>query len=238
MEVTLTSERAREPQLRAASHPRVKICCISSIEEAWLAISYGASALGLVSEMPSGPGVISEDSIREIAAITPPAVASFLLTCKQDAPSIIEQQRRSRVNTIQLCDRLESSCYHELRDALPGVSIVQVIHVSGAQSVDEAVAVAPYVHGILLDSGNQTLNVKELGGTGRTHDWNLSRKIREAVDVPVFLAGGLKPTNIAEAVRRVEPFGVDVCSGVRTDGKLDEAKLSDFFQNIANTSKK
>ena len=219
--------------MRAAAKPRVKICCISSIEEAWMAVSYGASALGLVSDMPSGPGVISEDLIREIAAIIPPSVASVLLTCKQDAPSIIEQQRRARVNTIQICDRLEQRSYHELRDALPGISIVQVIHVGGAQSVDEAVAVAPHVNGILLDSGNQTLSVKELGGTGRTHDWNLSRRIREAVDVPVFLAGGLKPTNIAEAIRQVEPFGVDVCSGVRSQGKLDEAKLSDFFQNIA-----
>jgi phosphoribosylanthranilate isomerase len=219
-------------RMRAASKPRVKICCISSIEEAWTAINYGASALGLVSEMPSGPGVISEDLIREIASVIPPAISSFLLTCKQDAASIIEQQRRSGVNTIQICDRLDPKSYRELRDALPGIAIVQVIHVSGFESVAEAITVAPHVNGILLDSGNQSLAVKELGGTGRTHDWSLSRKIREAVDVPLFLAGGLKPTNIAEAIRQVEPFGVDVCSGVRSDGKLDEAKLAGFFQNL------
>ena len=211
---------------------RVKICCIASREEARLAVLHGASALGLVSEMPSGPGVIPDDLIREIAAAVPPAVSSFLLTCKQDAAAIIEQQREARVNTIQICDRLETGSYLELRDALPGISIVQVVHVTGPESVDEAAAISTHVDAILLDSGNQSLAVKELGGTGRTHDWTLSRRIRESVSVPVFLAGGLKPANVAEAIRQVEPFGVDVCSGVRTDGKLDEAKLAEFFRNI------
>jgi phosphoribosylanthranilate isomerase len=218
--------------MKGASRPRVKICCISSAEEAWTAIEHGASALGLVSEMPSGPGVISDDLIREIARIIPPAVSSFLLTCKQDTAAIIEQQRRAGVNTIQICDRLEMVSYGELRQALPGIALVQVIHVTGPEAVDEAISVAPHVNGILLDSGNQSLAVKELGGTGRTHDWTLSRRIREAVDVPIFLAGGLKADNLAEAIRQVEPFGVDVCSGVRTDGKLDEAKLSEFFRTI------
>ncbi|HKQ51448.1 MAG TPA: phosphoribosylanthranilate isomerase [Pyrinomonadaceae bacterium] len=214
--------------------PRVKICCIGSREEARLAVEYGASALGLVSEMPSGPGVIPDNLIREIADAVPPGVSSFLLTCKQDASSIVEQQRAARVNTIQICDRLAAGCYRELRDALPGISIVQVVHVTGPEAVDEAAAVAPHVDAVLLDSGNQSLAVKELGGTGRTHDWALSRRIRETVAVPIFLAGGLKPSNISEAVRQVSPFGVDVCSGVRTDGKLDEVKLAEFFRNLDN----
>ena len=222
--------------MRATVKPRVKICCISSIEEAWTAINYGASALGLVSDMPSGPGMISESLIREIAAIIPPSVASFLLTCKQDAASIIEQQKQSGVNTIQICDRLESGGYNKLRAALPGISIVQVIHVNGPEAVEEAIGVASHVHGILLDSGNQALSVKELGGTGRTHDWSLSRKIREAVHVPIFLAGGLMPNNISAALKQVEPFGVDVCSGVRSDEKLDEVKLSAFFRDIESSS--
>ncbi|MDT5062895.1 MAG: phosphoribosylanthranilate isomerase [Acidobacteriota bacterium] len=198
-----------------------------------MAIEHGADALGLVSEMPSGPGVISEDLIQLIAARVPPAVSTFLLTCKQDASSIITQQRRAGVNTIQICDRLESGSYEDLRESLPGIALVQVIHVGGMEAVDESIEIAPHVNGILLDSGNQRLPVKELGGTGRTHDWSLSRRIRESVDVPVFLAGGLNPNNIAEAVRQVRPFGVDVCSGVRTNGKLDETKLSNFFDMIA-----
>jgi phosphoribosylanthranilate isomerase len=213
--------------------PRVKICCIGSLEEAWMAIEHGADALGLVSEMPSGPGVIPEDLIQLIAARVPPAVSTFLLTCKQDASSIITQQRRAGAGTIQICDRLASGSYEDLRESLPGIALVQVIHVGGPEAVDEAIEIAPHVNGILLDSGNQRLPVKELGGTGRTHDWSLSRRIRESVAVPVFLAGGLNPNNIAEAVRQVGPFGVDVCSGVRTLGKLDETKLSNFFDMIA-----
>ena len=212
--------------------PRIKICCIASIEEAWMAIDAGANALGLVSAMPSGPGPIPEDLIAEIAAIVPPGVSSFLLTCHQDAASIIDQQRRLRVNTIQICDRLTTGTYHEIHDALPGVKLVQVIHVTGPESVDEAIAVAPHVDAILLDSGNQSLAIKELGGTGRTHDWTLSRKIREAIDVPLFLAGGLNPTNVAAAIREVQPFGIDVCSGLRTEGALDPQKLSGFIRAI------
>ncbi len=197
-----------------------------------MAIEAGASAVGLVSAMPSGPGPIPEDLIAEIAATIPPGVSSFLLTCLQDAASIIEQQRRLRVNTIQICDRLTQGSYQDLRDALPGISLVQVVHVTGPEAVDEAIAVAPHVDAILLDSGNQSLAIKELGGTGRTHDWSLSRKIREAIEVPLFLAGGLNPSNVAAAIREVQPFGIDVCSGLRTEGHLDREKLKEFFTRI------
>lgn len=216
--------------------PRVKICCISSIAEAQIAIRHGASALGLVSAMPSGPGVIAEETITEIAAAVPPGVATFLLTSQRDADSIIAQQRRCRTNTIQLCDSVEPGCYTKLREALPGIALVQVIHVTGPESVDEAVSFAPSVDAILLDSGNQKLAVKELGGTGRKHDWRISRKIVESVSVPVFLAGGLNPDNVAEAIREVRPFGLDICSGLRTNGQLDEEKVRRFFANIAAAS--
>jgi phosphoribosylanthranilate isomerase len=209
--------------------PRVKICCIGSIEEAALAIEAGASALGLVSQMPSGPGVISDELIAEIAATVPPAIGTFLLTSRQRVAEIVEQQHFCRTNTIQLCDRLIDGTHRELRDALPGISLVQVIHVTGPESVDEAERMAPYVDALLLDSGNQKLAVKELGGTGRTHDWTLSRAIRESIDIPLFLAGGLTPENVGQAVDAVGPFGLDICSGVRTDGKLDADKLKRFF---------
>ena len=197
-----------------------------------MAIGHGASALGLVSEMPSGPGVISEQLIASITKSIPPAVSTFLLTSKQDIASIIAQQRRCRTNTIQICDRLETGTYDELREALPGIALVQVIHVCGEDSIEEAVLVAPHVDAILLDSGNQRLAVKELGGTGRAHDWTISRKIRDAVDKPIFLAGGLKPDNVREAIRTVEPFGIDICSGVRTEGMLDSRKLASLFDRV------
>lgn len=198
-----------------------------------MAIDAGASAIGLVSAMPSGPGPIPEELIAKIAAIVPPGVSSFLLTCLQDAASIIDQQRRLGVNTIQICDRLTRGSYQDLREALPGISLVQVVHVTGPEAVDEAIAVAPHVDAILLDSGNQSLAIKELGGTGRTHDWTLSRKIREAIEVPLFLAGGLNPTNVVAAIREVQPFGIDVCSGLRTNGNLDGEKLTAFFDRIS-----
>jgi phosphoribosylanthranilate isomerase len=214
------------------TRPRVKVCCIASVEEARAAVECGASAVGLVSEMPSGPGVIDEELIAEIAARVPPPVATFLLTCRQDAAAIVAQQRRCRANTLQLCDRVPVGVYRELRDELPGVSLVQVVHVAGEESLEEALSVARHVDALLLDSGNQSLAVKELGGTGRTHDWRVSRRVVEASPVPVFLAGGLRPENVAEAVSTVRPFGLDVCSGVRTAGRLDAGKLKRFFAHI------
>ena len=211
---------------------RVKICCISNIEEARLAVKFGASALGLVSEMPSGPGVISEELISKIADVVPPGISTFLLTSKQNADEIIDQHKRCRTNTIQLCDRLEIKALQKIKSVLHGIKIVQVIHVTDEDSFHEAVEVSRYVDAILLDSGNQKLEVKELGGTGRTHDWQISRKIRESIQVPMFLAGGLNSANVADAIAQVNPFGVDVCSGVRTNGKLDEQKLKSFFEQI------
>lgn len=218
--------------------PRVKICCIASVAEARLAVRCGASALGLVSAMPSGPGVIDEALIPKIAAEVPPAIGTFLLTSRRDAASIIAQQKRCRVNTIQLCDSVEPGCHEQLSAELPGISIVQVIHVPESECMDEAVAVAPHVDAILLDSGNRKLAVKELGGTGRQHDWRISRMICDAVGIPVFLAGGLNPGNVRQAINEVRPFGLDICSGVRTDGHLDESKLVKFFEAIENSQPK
>ena len=213
---------------------RVKICCIASVEEAALAVACGASALGLVSRMPSGPGVITDEQIAEIAATVPPAIGTFLLTSRQSVSDIVEQQYFCRTNTIQICDHLTHGTHRDLREALPGISIVQVVHVTGPESMDEAVRIAPHVDAILLDSGNQKLAVKELGGTGRTHDWGLSRTIRETINIPLFLAGGLKSENVAQAIEEVGPFGIDLCSGVRTDGKLDATKLQRFFAAVGS----
>src|SRR5438270_7733247 len=150
--------------------PRVKICCISSVAEARAAIRFGAAALGLVSRMPSGPGPIPEELIAEIAASVPPPIATFLLTCAQDVQTIMAQQRRCRTNTIQICDHLTRGTHENLRDALPGVKIIQVIHVRDEESIAEAEKMVSHVDAILLDSGNQKLAVRELGGTGRRHD--------------------------------------------------------------------
>lgn len=219
--------------MESTARPRVKVCCIASAEEARTAVRFGASALGLVSDMPSGPGVIEEALIGRIARAVPPGVASFLLTCSQDASAIAAQQRRAATSAVQLCDRLLTGTYAELRAAMPGIRLVQVVHVTGPEALAEALAVAPEVDALLLDSGRPSLAMKELGGTGRVHDWEISRRIREQVPIPVYLAGGVTPQNAGEAVRQVAPFGLDVCSGVRSEGRLTEDLLGSFFAAIA-----
>jgi phosphoribosylanthranilate isomerase len=211
---------------------RIKICCIHSIEEAKLAIRSGASAIGLVSEMPSGPGPIPDHLIAEIASTIPPGIESFLLTSHQDVSSVVVQLRSFPVTTIQLCDKLIDGSYDQLRTEIPDIRIVQVIHVTGEEAIAEARRVHQSVDAILLDSGAPTAPLKRLGGTGQVHDWSISRQIRDSVRVPVFLAGGLRPDNVGRAIQRVRPYAVDVCTGVRTAGLLDERKLSDFVQSV------
>jgi phosphoribosylanthranilate isomerase len=217
---------------RKRRKPKIKICCIQSVEESLLAIRWGASAVGLVSAMPSGPGSIPLENIAAIAATVPPGVDSALLTCSQNFEEVVAQQRQTCVTAIQFVDTFPVHDYALLRKALPGIRLIQVIHVRGNNSPEEAVQTAPHVNALLLDSGNPLLKVKELGGTGRTHDWSLSRQIVDGVSVPVFLAGGLNPSNIRTAIETVQPYGVDVCSGVRTNGVLDEEKLAAFISQI------
>ena len=209
--------------------PFVKVCCIADLGEARLAVGAGASAIGLVSAMPSGPGPIPEATITAIAAAVPRPTETFLLTCLVDAEEIAAQQRRCGTTAVQLVDAVAEPELRRLRKLLPDTRLVQVIHVTGPESVDEARALAPLVDTLLLDSGTPRLAVKELGGTGRVHDWNTSRRIVESVEIPVLLAGGLNPGNAREAFERVQPAGLDVCSGLRPNGRLDADRLRGFF---------
>jgi phosphoribosylanthranilate isomerase len=211
----------------------VKICCISSKEEAKMAIQYGASALGLVSNMPSGPGIISDLLIADIIKTIPSSIDSFLLTSKTDSKQIIAHHQLVNSNTIQIVDALQSGSYENFKDSIPTIKIVQVIHVLDKKSIDEAIEIAQKVDVLLLDSGNPNLKVKVLGGTGQTHNWELSRKIVEQSRIPVFLAGGINVENVKEAIEKVNPFGIDLCSSVRTNGLLSEAKLEAFLNEIS-----
>jgi phosphoribosylanthranilate isomerase len=204
----------------------IKICCIASGVEARLAIEHGAQAIGLVSAMPSGPGVIDEATIRTIAAATAAPTETFLLTALQRADAIAAQHMRCGTTTLQLVDTVPEAELRELRERCPGVRLVQVIHVQDEGAIDAALAVQRWVDALLLDSGRPGLPVKQLGGTGRVHDWGVSARLREAAGVPVWLAGGLRPDNVAEAVAQVRPHGIDVCTGVRTAGVLDAGRLA------------
>lgn len=216
--------------------PKIKICCISSIEEARTAIEFGVSALGLVGNMPSGPGVIDVKLINKIARAIPPAIASFLLTSEVTYEKIIAHHKATNTNTIQIVDKVDPKTHKALRESLPAIKVVQVVHVLDDSSVEEAIRVSEKTDALLLDSGNPNLKTKELGGTGRTHNWKLSRKIRESVCVPIFLAGGLNSGNVRRAIEEVEPFGVDLCGGVRTNGKLDKIKLENFVKAVFSAS--
>lgn len=207
---------------------RLKVCCISSVEEAAIAVRAGADALGLVAEMPSGPGPIGDALIREIAKAAPPGVATFLLTSRTEPEAVVEHVLSTGVNTVQLVDDVPEETYAALRRSAPSVRIVQVLHVQDRGVVREAERVSAWVDAILLDSGRPGAPVKELGGTGRVHDWELSAEVVRRVGRsgrPVYLAGGIRPENVGEAMMRVRPFGIDLCSGVRTSGRLDAGKV-------------
>ncbi|CAG5074453.1 N-(5'-phosphoribosyl)anthranilate isomerase [Dyadobacter sp. CECT 9623] len=197
-----------------------------------LAIEYGAAALGLVGHMPSGPGIISDELIKQIAEKVPPPIATFLLTSETKPQDIIAHYKKANTTTIQIVDELEKREYQTLRKELPNVKLVQVIHVTDESAIKEAVELSTYVDAILLDSGNPNLTVKELGGTGRIHNWEISRRIRQSIKIPLFLAGGINKDNVRQAIEVVQPFGLDLCSSVRTDGKLDPEKLRDFFNAV------
>lgn len=212
---------------------RFKVCCIRDEDELALAVGSGASAVGLVSAMPSGPGPIPESAIARLLPRVPVGVSAFLLTSLTDPEALMAQWRRLPADTLQLVDQLPAGAYRRLRRGLPGVRLVQVIHVAGPGAVSAARAAAEEVDAILLDSGRPDARVRELGGTGRVHDWSISAAVVDAVDVPVLLAGGLRPDNVAAAVKAVGPYGVDVCTGLRTDGRLDQAKLDAFAGELA-----
>lgn len=211
---------------------RVKICCIASLEEARTAINHGADALGLVGAMPSGPGPIADERIAEITAVVPPPVATFLLTSETAADTISAHARATRPTTVQIVAHIEPNQSARLAELEPSLRRVQVVHVEAWSALDLIPAYAPHVHAFLLDSGRPNAATPELGGTGRAHDWEISAAFVKASPRPVFLAGGLHAGNVGEAIRRVRPFGVDLCSGVRTDGRLDSNKLAEFIAGV------
>lgn len=205
---------------------RIKVCCIKSIAEARQAIEAGADAIGLVGAMPTGPGPIPDAKIAEITRLIPPPVATFLLTCEQTADGIAAHVRRTRPTTVQIVSYLAPAELVRLAEVEPQVRRVQVVHVEGPEALDLISEYAPHVHAFLLDSGSPNAATPEFGGTGRQHDWAVSAEFVRASPLPVFLAGGLSAANAADSIGRVRPFGLDLCSGLRTEGRLDPAKLA------------
>lgn len=211
---------------------RVKICCISSVDEAEFATKAGADALGLVGKMPSGLGTLPDKTIAEIAKVIAPGVSSFLLTSETKAGDIAEHLLRTGVGTVQLVQHLSLSETMALDRVLLSTRRVQVIHMEDENALKLLDAFEPYVHAFLLDSGRPNAETPEFGGTGRIHDWDLSREFVRKSKKPVFLAGGLTPENVGDAILKVRPFGVNVCSGVRSSHHLDQKKLVAFMNAV------
>jgi phosphoribosylanthranilate isomerase len=211
---------------------RIKICCIASPAEARLAIEAGADALGLVGRMPSGPGQISDDQIAEVAAMVPPPIATFLLTSEITADGISAHIRATRPTTVQIVSHINPAELVRLAELEPDIRRVQVIHVEGPDALTVIPVYSPFVHAFLLDSGRPNASVAELGGTGRRHDWDISAAFVKASTLPVFLAGGLSADNAENAIMQVRPYGLDLCSNIRTRGQLDPAKLTAFMQAV------
>ncbi len=209
---------------------RIKICCIADRAEAGLAVSAGADAIGLVGPMATGPGVLPEAAIGPIAAVVPPPVARFWLTGRQGAAEIAEGAARLGVDTVQVVNHADPGLHDELAQRAPGLRRVQVVHVEGPEAVGIALRYGARPHALLLDSGRPDADV--LGGTGRVHDWAVSAEIVRRAAVPVWLAGGLGPENVGAAIARVRPFGVDLCSGIRVDGRLDAGRLAAFVAAV------
>jgi phosphoribosylanthranilate isomerase len=215
---------------------KVKVCCIASPDEARLAVSFGVTAVGMVDETPSGEGRIPVETIAEIVQAVPRKTGTFVLTATTDVDRLEELYRTTGVNTVQLWDPLQPEEYERLREKAPGIFIAQSVHVMDDAALDTAREIARHVDALVLDSGNPEPPFRWQNPAGQTHDWELSRRVSEAIHLPILVAGGLTQDNVGQAIRIVRPYGVDVCSGVRKDGRLDQGLLVAFLEAVSRPS--
>ncbi|MDZ7629315.1 MAG: phosphoribosylanthranilate isomerase [Parvularculaceae bacterium] len=202
-----------------------KICCMQSEAEIDMAAAAGAFAVGIVGPMPNGAGFLDDATAARLARYGVKHHGDklwvTLLTKRTRGDDIAAHVAAIGANAVQLVDRPEDGAYGFLRARFPALKILQVVHVEDGRAVDDAREAAPFVDAVLLDSGKPSAATPTFGGTGDRHDWSISRRIVESLDKPVFLAGGLNPSNAAEALSAVRPFGLDICSGLRDRGRGD-----------------
>ncbi|MEM7211352.1 MAG: phosphoribosylanthranilate isomerase [Pseudomonadota bacterium] len=208
---------------------------MASPEEARICAELGVDLIGLVGPMPSGAGIITPKRCREISAASAAWVTSVLLTSSETANDIHADVEDANVRAVQLVRHVDPGVHRALSVSLPHVRRFQVIHVEDDSALDLIDIYAPLADAFLLDSGRPSSS--ELGGTGRVHDWAISAEFVKRSPLPVFLAGGLKPQNVGIAISTVKPFGLDICSGVRTaDDRLDPEKLRAFMDAVAGVA--
>lgn len=205
---------------------RVKICGNTNLDDARAALSYGADILGFIVEVPESTANISREKVAEIIVALPKCETVLVTT--ETAPEKIKALALStKVLTIQYHGNVSPEVIAEIKDELPNFAAWKVIHVKDESAIDEARRFEDVVDGILLDTAYK----EQVGGTGMTHDWNISRIIAGDYSKPVILAGGLTPENVTETVQKVRPDAVDVRSGVSNpDGTKDLEKVRLFIE--------
>jgi len=208
----------------------VKICGIRRQEDALIATELGADAIGLlVGQKHNSPDFVSATVARDIFRALPPSVDAVLVTHVEDVDELERLLQESEITTIQLHSEIAPSSVERLRHRLPHLKIFKSVNIISADSVAYPEAFKKLVDGFVLDSIN--LATSQVGGTGKTHDWSVSRQIvMRYPEVPIILAGGLNSENVRSAIERVRPFGVDVNSGTKAaDGFKDPRKIEAFI---------
>lgn len=207
---------------------KVKICGITNIKDALLAAELGADFLGFIVEISESEDSLSKDEAKNLIRQLPLEVIPVMVTYLNNAEEIVKVASYVIAGAVQLHSNISLPEIGKIRKALPKIKIIKAIHVIDEKVVSEAVKFSDYVDYILLDSKAKG----KIGGTGKTHDWSISRKIILKCKKPVLLAGGLNPENVLDAVRKIKPFGVDVNSGVKAKPRVKDAeKLRKFIEN-------
>jgi phosphoribosylanthranilate isomerase len=209
---------------------RVKICGVTSADDARLAAVCGADAVGvLVGQRHPSTDFVSSNEAAAILAALPPFVTAALVTHEYDPAAVADAIAVVRPNVVQIHSEMPPTDCAELRNRFGGIRIIKSYHVTGPEAVDYGRRYVDAVDGFVLDSLNPATG--QVGGTGLTHDWNFSAAIVRRYRLPVMLAGGLTPANVAAAVAVVRPFGVDVNSGVKgaIGGRKDPGKMREFI---------
>lgn len=205
---------------------RVKICGLTSLRDLQWAVEAGADAVGFVVGVPESPRNISLDDARRLIDATPVFVDPVVVTVYEDLKQLKKIRRILNPRIIQIHG---SICMHdEIRKIFSDAQIIRALHAKNDEIVKFAVETSERFDALLLDS----YAPGKLGGTGKTHDWTLSRRVRDAVyPKPFILAGGLNPKNVKKAICTVRPFAVDVSSGVESSpGVKDSEKIFEFVK--------
>ncbi len=209
---------------------RVKVCGIRRRQDLWLAASLGADAVGLlVGQRHRSEDFLEVEQARELARACPPLVTPVLVTHVEEPEPVITLARELRVTTIQMHSECSAATLRAVRRALPGVRLVRALHAAGADALEQVRELGDVAHAFIVDSVNT--DEDRVGGTGLTHDWDLSRRIVAASPIPVILAGGLDAGNVARAIAAVQPYGVDANTRLRgADGFKDPVKVAAFVR--------